>query len=153
MGSKEGKKGKKEHKEHRSGKGKKQHKRDKGQKKHTRRRRDASGSGSSDDSDSSGGAQLGVQQQLKLSRAAARAAREILAHDYALRGDLREVGAREGGGHAREVAAGERAPVATALHHAHPWPTRLTPPPPPPPPPAVGFQAGQGRGAGRERPA
>jgi hypothetical protein len=59
--------------------------------KHSKQRRCPSSSPSSDSSSGSDGERLGVNKQLAMGRAAARATREILAYNQDLRKELREV--------------------------------------------------------------
>lgn len=88
MGKDKSRKGSKS--KHRS-KDKKRHKKEKKSKHH--------GRSSSPSSDSSDGGRLDVTKRLHMGRAAARATREILAHDYGLRKELRQVRTAAAAGH------------------------------------------------------
>eukprot|EP00887_Chlorella_sp_A99_P006302 scaffold3.g6302.t1 len=88
MGSKHSHKGKRE-----KSKGSKKDKKEKRSKHHKHhRRRSASADSGGSDSSGSASPRLSVNRQLAMGRAAARATREILAYNYELRRELREVG-------------------------------------------------------------
>lgn len=90
---KDRKRNKKEKKERKEKRGSRDKEKRRGKDRERRKHRRRSGSPSGSSSSSSGSdAELGVQQQLEMGRAAARATREILAYKPELRRELREVG-------------------------------------------------------------
>ena len=131
----------KDGKSKKSGKHKRSSKEKKG-KKEKRRHRSKSPSSSSSDSDDG---RVGVNKQLRMGRAAARATREILAYNHDLRKELREV--RGGGGGWRRQRVASPAGIPRSPQRC-PDPAR---PPPQTPAPAAGAPAGRRRRPGRER--